>query len=35
MKVKSEAATAVIELLMMGGKCPKHVELETNVRIIN
>jgi len=26
-KVKSEAATAVIELLMMGGKCPKHVEL--------
>jgi hypothetical protein len=26
-KVKSEAATAVIELLMMGGKTPKHVEL--------
>jgi len=27
MKVKPEAATAVIELLMMGGKRPKHVEL--------
>jgi hypothetical protein len=26
-KVKPEAATAVIELLMMGGKPPKHVEL--------
>jgi uncharacterized protein len=26
-KVKSEAATAVIELLMMVGKRPKHVEL--------
>jgi len=27
-KVKPEAATAVIELLMMGGKMPeKHVEL--------
>ena len=26
-KVKPEAATAVIELLMMGGKSPKHVEL--------
>ena len=26
-KVKPEAATAVIELLMMGGKRPKHVEL--------
>jgi hypothetical protein len=26
-KVKPEAATAVIELLMMGGKLPKHVEL--------
>jgi len=25
--VKPEAATAVIELLMMGGKRPKHVEL--------
>ena len=24
-KVKPEAATAVIELLMMGGKTPKHV----------
>ena len=29
-KVKPEAATAVTELLMMGGKTP-----ETNVRIIN
>jgi len=27
MKVKPEAANAVIELLMMGGKRPKHVEL--------
>jgi hypothetical protein len=27
MKVKPEAATAVVELLMMGGKRPKHVEL--------
>jgi hypothetical protein len=26
-KVKPEAATAVIELLMMGGKLPKHVAL--------
>jgi hypothetical protein len=26
-KVKPEAATAVTELLMMGGKSPKHVEL--------
>jgi hypothetical protein len=26
-KVKPEAATAVIELLMMGEKRPKHVEL--------
>jgi len=26
-KVKPEAATAVIELLMMGGKRPNHVEL--------
>jgi hypothetical protein len=26
-KIKPEAATAVIELLMMGGKRPKHVEL--------
>jgi hypothetical protein len=26
-KVKPEAATAVIELLMMGGKTPKHDEL--------
>jgi hypothetical protein len=26
-KVKPEAATAVIELLMMGGKSPKFVEL--------
>jgi hypothetical protein len=26
-KVKPEAAIAVIELLMMGGKSPKHVEL--------
>jgi len=26
-KVKPEAATAAIELLMMGGKRPKHVEL--------
>jgi hypothetical protein len=26
-KVKSEAVTAVTELLMMGGKRPKHVEL--------
>jgi hypothetical protein len=26
-KVKPEAATAVIELLMMGGKTQKHVEL--------
>jgi hypothetical protein len=26
-KVKPEAATAVIELLMMDGKRPKHVEL--------
>jgi hypothetical protein len=34
-KVKPEVATAVIELMMMGGKSPKHVELETNVRIIN
>jgi hypothetical protein len=34
-KVKPEAPTAVIELLMMGGKRPKYVELQTNVRIIN
>jgi hypothetical protein len=34
-KVKPEAATAVIELLMMGGKHPKRVELYLNVRIIN
>jgi hypothetical protein len=34
-KIKLEDATAVIELLMMGGKRPKHVELLTNVRIIN
>jgi hypothetical protein len=27
MRVKLEAATAVIELLLMGGKRPKHVEL--------
>jgi hypothetical protein len=27
MKVKPEATTAVIGLLMMGGKRPKHVEL--------
>jgi hypothetical protein len=27
MKVKPEAATAVIKLLMMGEKRPKHVEL--------
>jgi len=26
-KVKPEAATAVIELLMMAGKGPKHVDL--------
>jgi hypothetical protein len=26
-KVKPEAATAVIKLLMMGGKSPKHFEL--------
>jgi hypothetical protein len=26
-KVKPEAATAVTELLMMGGKLPKHVKL--------
>jgi hypothetical protein len=26
-KAKPEAATAVIELLMMGGKRPKYVEL--------
>jgi hypothetical protein len=26
-KVKPEAASAVIELLMMGGKLPKHVEI--------
>jgi hypothetical protein len=26
-KVKPEAATAIIELLMMGGKRPKHVVL--------
>jgi hypothetical protein len=26
-KVKPEAATAVIELLMMGGETPKYVEL--------
>jgi hypothetical protein len=26
-KVKPEAATPVIELLMMGRKSPKHVEL--------
>ena len=26
-EVKPEAATAVIELLMMSGKRPKHVEL--------
>jgi hypothetical protein len=26
-KVKPEAATAVIELLMMGGERPKHAEL--------
>jgi hypothetical protein len=26
-KVKPEAATVVIELLLMGGKSPKHVEL--------
>jgi hypothetical protein len=35
MRVKPEAATAVVELLMMGGKLPKHVELYINVRIIN
>jgi len=34
-KVKPEAAAAVIELLMMAGKRPKHVELQTNVKIIN
>jgi hypothetical protein len=34
-KVNTEAATAVIELLMMGEKRPKHVELYTNVRVIN
>jgi hypothetical protein len=34
-KVKPEAATAVIELLMMGGKTPETFELQTNVRIIN
>jgi hypothetical protein len=27
MKVKPEAATAIIELLIMGGKLPKYVEL--------
>jgi len=27
MKVKPEAATAIIELLMMGERCPKHDEL--------
>jgi hypothetical protein len=32
--VKPEAATAV-EFLMMGGKMPEHVQLQTNVRIIN
>ena len=26
-KVQVEAATAIIELLMMGGKRPKHVDL--------
>jgi hypothetical protein len=26
-KVKPEAATAVIELLIMGGKNPKHAEM--------
>jgi hypothetical protein len=26
-KIKPKAANAVIELLMMGGKMPKHVEL--------
>jgi len=26
-KVKPEAATAVVELLVMGVRCPKHVEL--------
>jgi hypothetical protein len=34
-KVKPEAATAVIELLMMAGKRPKHFERQTNFRIIN
>ena len=29
-KVKPEAATAVVELLMMGRGCPKHVELYLN-----
>jgi hypothetical protein len=33
--IKPEAATVVIELLMMGGKTPETVELQTNVRIIN
>jgi hypothetical protein len=27
MKVKTQAATAVIELLMMGGKTPENIEL--------
>jgi hypothetical protein len=30
--VKPEAATAVVELLMMGVRRPKHVELYINVR---
>jgi hypothetical protein len=34
-KVKPETATAVIELLMMGGESQKHAELQTNFRIIN
>ena len=30
--VKPEAATAVVELLMMGRRCLKHVELYINVK---
>jgi hypothetical protein len=31
-KVNPEAATAVVELLMMGVRTPKHVELYINVK---
>jgi hypothetical protein len=32
LKVKPEAATAVVELLMMGMKLLKHVELYINIK---